>query len=86
MITNPTISQPQQLIITLEENAAVTDIKRLLMSIRGISSVKKLTSSKRLEQENLVRETLLPALHETKQAMAEGKKMKTIDEFLKELD
>ena len=86
MIANTTINQPQQLIVTLEENAAVTDIKRLLKSIRGISSVKKLTNSKRMQQENLVKGTLIPALRETKQALAEGKEMKTIDEFLRELD
>ena len=85
MITK-TINQPQQLIITLDENAAVANITRLLKAIRGISSVSRVKKSMKLQQQEYVKATLIPALRETKKAMAEGKKMKSVDDFLKELE
>ena len=38
-------SSPTQMIITLEDNAMVTDIKRALKMIRGIASVRTATAS-----------------------------------------
>ena len=40
MATMTSISSPTQMIITLEDNALVADIKRALKLIRGIASVR----------------------------------------------
>ena len=40
MATTTSISSPAQMIITLEDNALVADIKRALKLIRGIASVR----------------------------------------------
>ncbi len=40
MATTTSIPKPAQMIITLEDNALVTDIKRALKMIRGVASVR----------------------------------------------
>lgn len=40
MTTATSISKPAQMIITLEDNALVTDIKKALKLIRGVASVR----------------------------------------------
>ena len=43
MATTTSISNPAQMIITLEDNAVVADIKKALKLIRGIASVRTAT-------------------------------------------
>ena len=43
MATATTISKPAQLIITLEDNALIADIKKALKLIRGVASVRVAT-------------------------------------------
>ena len=43
MATATTISKPAQMIITLEDNALIADIKKALKLIRGIASVRVAT-------------------------------------------
>ena len=45
MAADTSISKSAQMIITLEDNALVTDIKRALKLIRGIASVRMATVS-----------------------------------------
>ena len=45
MATTTSISNPAQMIITLEDNALVADIKRALKMIRGVASVRVATIS-----------------------------------------
>ena len=45
MATATSIPKPAQMIITLEDNALVSDIKRALKLIRGIASVRVATIS-----------------------------------------
>ncbi|MBQ8937393.1 MAG: hypothetical protein IJ570_04955 [Prevotella sp.] len=45
MATTTSISNPAQMIITLEDNALVADIKRALKLIRGVASVRVTTIS-----------------------------------------
>ena len=45
MATATSISRPAQMIITLEDNALVADIKRALKLIRGVASVRVATIS-----------------------------------------
>ena len=43
MATATTISKPAQMIITLEDNALIADIKKALKLIRGVASVRVAT-------------------------------------------
>lgn len=45
MATATSIAKPAQMIITLDDNALVSDIKRALKMIRGIASVRMTTIS-----------------------------------------
>ena len=45
MATVTSISKPSQMIITLEDNALVADIKKALKLIRGVASVRVATIS-----------------------------------------
>ncbi len=45
MATATSISKPSQMIITLEDNALIADIKKALKLIRGVASVRVATIS-----------------------------------------
>jgi hypothetical protein len=71
MATTTSITKPAQMIITLEDNALVTDIKRALKMIRGIASVRTAT----INDDS----TITPAMHRSiKKARREYAKGETI--------
>ena len=68
MASVTSIPKPAQMIVTLEDNALVADIKRALKLIRGIASVRVATIS----DDNTISPTLRRSINKTRREYAKG--------------
>ena len=68
MATPTSIPKPAQMIITLEDNALVSDIKRALKMIRGIASVRTATIS----DENTITPSMRRSINKARREYANG--------------
>jgi hypothetical protein len=72
MATTTSISKPAQMIITLEDNALVADIKRALKLIRGIASVRVATIS----NDKTITPAMRRSINKARREMAKGETIK----------
>ena len=72
MATTTSISSPAQMIITLEDNALVADIKRALKLIRGIASVRVANIS----DDKTITPAMRKSINKARREMTEGETIK----------
>ena len=72
MATTTSIPNPAQMIITLEDNALVADIKRALKLIRGIASVHVATIS----DDKSITPAMRRSINKARREMAKGETIK----------
>lgn len=89
MNTNTIALQNPKLVVSVTDPSMVNKLKNAIKLLNGVSSISvmkepKLTKTER--QQAYVKETLTRALQEVKLARQEGRKLQSIDDFLKELD
>ena len=72
MATVTSIPKPAQMIITLEDNALVADIKRALKLIRGIASVRVAT----INDDNTITPALRRSINKARREYAKGETIK----------
>ena len=72
MATPTSIPKPAQMIITLEDNALVSDIKRALKMIRGIASVRTATIS----DDNTITPSMRRSINKARREYAKGETIK----------
>ena len=68
MATTTSLSNPTQMIVTLDDNALVTDIKRALKMIRGIASVRMATIS----DDNTITPAMRRSINKARREYANG--------------
>lgn len=79
----------EQLLVTIDNNQPLQNIRRAINQLRGVVSttiLKEPVLSKTQQQQAYVKDSLTKALNEVKIAKLEGKKLQDVDEFLLELD
>ncbi|MBQ6377808.1 MAG: hypothetical protein IJJ56_03305 [Prevotella sp.] len=72
MATTTSIPNPAQMIITLEDNALVADIKRALKLIRGIASVRVATIS----DDKTITSAMRRSINKARRELAKGETIK----------
>jgi len=72
MATATSIQKPAQMIITLEDNALVADIKRALKLIRGVASVRVAT----IGDENTITPAMRRSINKARREYANGETIK----------
>ena len=72
MATTTSIPNPAQMIITLEDNALVADIKRALKLIRGIASVRVATIS----DDKTITPAMRRSINKARRELAKGETIK----------
>lgn len=78
-----------QILVTIDNEQPLQSIRKAINMLRGVVStaiVKEPLLSKTQQQQTYVKESLTRALNEVKEAELEGKKLQSVDDFLKELD
>ena len=68
MATTTSISNPAQMIITLEDNALIADIKRALKMIRGVASVRVST----INDDNTITPAMRRSINKARREMVNG--------------
>ena len=68
MASASSISKPAQMIITLEDNALIADIKKALKLIRGIASVRVTT----LNEDKTITPAMRPSINKARREYANG--------------
>lgn len=79
----------EQILVTVDNNQPLQNIRKAINMLRGVVSttvMKEPILTKTQKQQAYVKESLTRALQEVKLAKLEGKKLQSIDDFLKELD
>ena len=79
----------EQILVTVDTNQPLQNIRKAINMLRGVVSttvVKEPILTKTQMQQAYVKESLTRALQEVKLAKLEGRKLQSIDDFLKELD
>jgi len=79
----------EQILVTVDENQPLQSIRKAINMLRGVVSttvMKEPILTKTERQQAYVKESLTRALQEVKLAKLEGRKLQSIDDFLKELD
>ena len=79
----------EQILVTVDTNQPLQNIRKAINMLRGVVSttvVKEPILTKTQKQQAYVKESLTRALQEVKLAKMEGRKLQSIDDFLKELD
>lgn len=79
----------EQILVTVDTNQPLQNIRKAINMLRGVVSttvVKEPILAKTQMQQAYVKESLTRALQEVKLAKLEGRKLQSIDDFLKELD
>lgn len=72
MATTTSLSNPDQMIITLEDHALVSDIKRALKLIRGIASVRVVT----INDDKTITPAMRRSINKARREMAKGETIK----------
>lgn len=68
MASSTSVSKPTQMIVTLEDNAFVTDIKKALKLIRGVASVRVAT----LDDDNTITPAMRRSINKARREYANG--------------
>ncbi len=79
----------EQILVTVDSNQPLQNIRKAINMLRGVVStsvMKEPILTKTQRQQAYVRESLTRALQEVKLAKLEGRKLPSVDDFLKELD
>ncbi len=79
----------EQILVTIDDGQSLQNIRKAINMLRGVvktSVVKEPVLTKTERQQAYVKETLTRAMQEVKLARLEGRKLQSIDNFLKELD
>lgn len=79
----------EQILVTVDTNQPLQNIRKAINMLRGVVSttvVKEPILTKTERQQAYVKESLTRALQEVRVAKLEGRKLQSIDDFLKELD
>lgn len=79
----------EQILVTVDSGQPLQNIRKAINMLRGVVStsiVKEPVLTKTQRQQAYVKESLIRALQEVKLAKLEGRKLQSIDDFLKELD
>ena len=79
----------EQILVTVDSNQPLQNIRKAINMLRGVVSttvVKEPILTKTQMQQAYVKESLTRALQEVNLAKLEGRKLQSIDDFLKELD
>ncbi len=79
----------EQILVTVDNNQPLQNIRKAINMLRGVVSttvMKEPILTKTQKQQAYVKESLTRALQEVKLAKLEGRKLQSIDNFLKELD
>ncbi len=79
----------EQILVTVDKNQPLQNIRKAINMLRGVVSttvMKEPILTKTQKQQAYVKESLTRALQEVKLARLEGRKLQSIDDFLKELD
>lgn len=79
----------EQLLVTIDNNQPLQNIRRAISQLRGVVSttiLKEPVLTKTQQQQAYVKDSLTKALNEIKIAKFEGKKLQDVDDFLQELD
>jgi len=79
----------EQILVTIDNDQPLQNIRKAINMLRGVVStsvVKEPILTKTQRQQAYVKESLTRALQEVKLAKLEGRKLQSIDDFLKELD
>lgn len=78
-----------QILVTIDNEQPLQNIRKAINMLRGVVStavVKEPILSKTQQQQAYVKESLARAFNEVKEAESEGRKLQSVDDFLKELD
>lgn len=78
-----------QILVTIDNEQPLQSIRKAINMLRGVVStavVKEPVLSKTLQQQAYVKDSLSRAFNEVKEAKLEGRKLQSVDDFLKELD
>ena len=79
----------EQILVTVDTNQPLQNIRKAINMLRGVVSttvVKEPILTKTQMQQAYVKESFTRALQEVKLAKLEGRKLQSVDDFLKELD
>ncbi len=79
----------EQILVTVDNNQPLQNIRKAINMLRGVVSttiMKEPVLTKTQKQQAYVKESLTRAMQEVRLAKLEGRKLQSIDEFLKELD
>ena len=79
----------EKILVTIDSGQPLQNIRKAINMLRGVvktSVVKKPVLTKKERQQAYVKETLTRAMQDVKLARQEGRKLQSIDDFLKELD
>ncbi len=79
----------EQILVTVDNNQSLQNIRKAINMLRGVVStsvMKEPILTKTQKQEAYVKESLTRALQEVRLAKLEGRRLQSIDDFLKELD
>ncbi len=79
----------EQILVTVDTTQPLQNIRKAIRMLRGVVAttvMKDPVLTKTQRQQAYVRESLTRALQEVKLAKLEGRKLQSIDNFLKELD
>lgn len=78
-----------QILVTIDNEQPLQSIRKAINMLRGVVStavVKEPVLTKAQQQQAYVKESLTRAFNEVKEAELEGRKLQSVDDFLKELD
>lgn len=78
-----------QILVTIDNGQPLQSIRKAIKMLRGVVSttvVKEPMLSKTQKQQAYVKDSLSRAFKEVKTAKLEGRKLQSVDDFLKELD
>ncbi len=79
----------EQILVTIDNGQSLQNIRKAINMLRGVvktTVVKEPVLTKTERQQAYVKETLTRAMQEVKLTRQEGRKLQSIDDFLKELD
>lgn len=79
----------EQILVTVDGNQPLQSIRKAINMLRGVVSttvMKEPVLTKAQKQQAYVKDSLTRALQEVKLAKLEGRKLQSLDDFLKEFD
>lgn len=79
----------EQILVTIDDTQSLTNVRNAIKMLRGVISASIVNdstlSSKTESQQAYVKDSLTRAIQEVKIAKLEGRRLQTIDDFIKEM-